>query len=105
VAGALLGEAAPAHYAALEAYGTALGAAFQIADDLLDAEGSEGRTGKAVAKDRAAGKATFVTVLGVEGARDWLARLHTEALAALAPFGDRGRTLAEAVDFVVRRDR
>jgi farnesyl diphosphate synthase len=88
---------------ALQRYGEALGAAFQIADDLLDAEGDAGTTGKAVGKDAAAGKATFVTVLGVEGARARLRELNTEARAALAPFGDAARNLSIAIDFVSNR--
>ncbi len=102
-AGALLANAAPEQRRALRAYGEALGAAFQIADDLLDAEGDARATGKAVGKDAAAGKATFVTVLGVEGARTRLAELNAEARAELAPFGDAARHLVAAVDFVSNR--
>lgn len=104
-AGAILAGAAsddPAR-AALRRYGEALGAAFQIADDLLDAEGDAGATGKAVGKDAAAGKATFVTVLGIDGARARLGELSAAARAALAPFGDKAGTLNAAVDFVARR--
>jgi farnesyl diphosphate synthase len=102
-AGGILASAAPEHRRALYTYGEALGAAFQIADDLLDAEGDTRATGKAVGKDAAAGKATFVTVLGVEGARARLAELSAEASAALAPFGDTARDLAAAIDFVSNR--
>jgi len=102
-AGAILAAAAPDQRRALRAYGEALGAAFQIADDLLDAEGDASATGKAVGKDAAAGKATFVTVLGVEGARARLAELNAEARAALAPFGAAADRLAAAIDFVSNR--
>jgi farnesyl diphosphate synthase len=102
-AGAILAQAAPQHRTALRDYGEALGAAFQIADDLLDAEGDAAATGKAVGKDAAAGKATFVTVLGVEGARTRLRELSAAARAALAPFGDVSSDLAGAIDFVANR--
>jgi farnesyl diphosphate synthase len=102
-AGAILAGAAPEQQRALRVYGEALGAAFQIADDLLDAEGDARDTGKAVGKDAAAGKATFVTVLGVEGARARLAELSAEAHAALRSFGDAARDLAGAIDFVSSR--
>jgi farnesyl diphosphate synthase len=102
-AGATLADAAPEQQRALRAYGEALGAAFQIADDLLDSEGDARDTGKAVGKDAAAGKATFVTVLGVEGARARLAELNAEARSALLPFGDAARDLAGAIDFVSNR--
>ena len=102
-AGAILARAPPAQRAALRSYGEALGAAFQIADDLLDAEGDAAATGKAVGKDAAAGKATFVTVLGVDGARARLRELSMAARSALAPFGDAARDLAGAIDFVANR--
>lgn len=102
-AGAILAAASPERRAALRKYGEALGAAFQIADDLLDAEGDAGATGKAVGKDAAAGKATFVTVLGADGARAQLAELNDTAHAALAPFGAAGQDLAAAIDFVSNR--
>src|SRR5690606_9862680 len=102
-AGAILTAAAPELRRALRTYGEALGAAFQIADDLLDAEGDASATGKAVGKDAVAGKATFVTVLGVEGARSRLAELNAEARAALGPFGAAARHLTAAIDFVSNR--
>jgi farnesyl diphosphate synthase len=102
-AGAILASAAPEHRRALRTYGEILGAAFQIADDLLDAEGDAHATGKAVGKDAAAGKATFVTVLGVEGARSRLAELNAEARASLAPFGNAAGHLMAAIDFVSSR--
>jgi farnesyl diphosphate synthase len=102
-AGAILAGSAVEQRRALRTYGEALGAAFQIADDLLDAEGDVDATGKAVGKDAAAGKATFVTVLGVEGARSRLAELNAEARSALVPFGAAAGDLAAAVDFVSNR--
>ncbi len=86
-----------AHYAA------ALGLAFQIADDLLDHEGDAALAGKALRKDAAASKATFVSLLGVEGARARAAALVDEACAALSPYGGRAETLREAARFVISR--
>jgi farnesyl diphosphate synthase len=102
-AGAILVGAPPPQRAALRDYGEALGAAFQIADDLLDAEGDASATGKAVGKDAAAGKATFITVLGIDGARVRLRELSAAARTALAPIGDAARDLAGAIDFVANR--
>jgi farnesyl diphosphate synthase len=103
VAGALLGSAGQDAAANLERYGVALGEAFQIADDLLDVEGDAAQTGKAVGKDAAAGKATFVGALGVAGARERLRHLVGEAEAALSPFGEAGATLRAAAHFVADR--
>jgi farnesyl diphosphate synthase len=102
-AGALLAEADPARHGALAAYGRDLGAAFQIADDVLDASGSAVKMGKAVGKDAAAGKATLVAALGLEGARAEASRLARRAQEALAPFGSGADTLRAAAAFVVAR--
>jgi farnesyl diphosphate synthase len=104
-AGGILGGANPEQRAALSAYGHHIGVAFQIADDLLDAEGDAQTVGKAVSKDAEAGKATLVSLLGVEKARAELRRTEEAAVAALAPFGARAATLIEAARFVARRDR
>lgn len=103
--GAVLGHAGLAERAAVRRYGMALGYAFQIADDLLDAEGDPAKTGKAVAKDKALGKATLVDLWGSVHCRDVLAELLAECRAALTPFGDRATTLLAAADFVATRDR
>ena len=102
-AGALLGEAAPAAYDSLNHYGAALGRAFQIADDLLDVEGDAAIVGKSTGKDAAAGKATFVGALGVEGAKAQLRALVTEAEAALTRFGESANILKAAARFVAER--
>lgn len=102
-AGAILGRAGAAERAALKAYGDNLGYAFQIADDLLDAEGDAATVGKAVGKDSKAGKATLVSLLGVGEARAELKRTEAAAIEALAPFGNRAALLAVAARFVVER--
>jgi farnesyl diphosphate synthase len=99
-AGAILAGADPAP---LAAYARALGLAFQIADDILDVEGDAGLAGKRLRKDAAAGKATFVSHLGLEGARTRARDLVAEAEAALAPYGARAATLIETARFVVSR--
>ncbi len=95
---------AGADTAPLSAFAAALGLAFQIADDLLDATGDAVRTGKAVGKDAGRGKATFVVHLGVAGARARAAALVEEACDALSQYGARADTLRDAARFVVTRD-
>ncbi|MEP9375766.1 polyprenyl synthetase family protein [Aquabacter sp. CN5-332] len=101
--GGLLGGADTAQREALAIYGRALGAAFQIADDILDLEGTQEAVGKAVGKDAEAGKATVVAALGRDAAGELLATLVAEAETALSPFGARGTVLAEAARFVAER--
>ena len=100
-AGALIAGADPAP---LRAYAQALGLAFQIADDILDVAGDEAATGKRVGKDAEAGKATFVSLLGLAGARARAADLVAEAEAALLPYGARASALIEAARFVISRE-
>ena len=102
-AGAVLGGAPAKDRAALLAYGTAFGQAFQLADDLLDAEGDAEVAGKAVAKDAKQGKATLVALLGPDAAKARLAALVDEAEHALDAFGDRAGTLREAARFIATR--
>ena len=89
--------------APLQAYGDALGLAFQIADDVLDVEGDVAQVGKAVGKDADAGKATFVTLLGLQGAKDRAAELVAEACDRLSCYEDEAETLKEAARFVIAR--
>lgn len=103
IAGALLGEASDADYDALDDYGRALGEAFQIADDLLDVEGDAAALGKPAGADAALGKTTFVTQLGVAGAKQRVQDLLGKADAALATFGGRGDVLRAAARFVAER--
>ncbi len=102
-AGAILGSASTAQRDALRRYGTALGLAFQIADDLLDVEGDAAVVGKAVAKDAAANKATLVSLMGLDAARAKLAQTEREAIEALTLFGPRADVLRDAAAFVVKR--
>jgi farnesyl diphosphate synthase len=102
-AGAILAQARYEDRQALVSYAEKLGLAFQIADDLLDAQGDAAAMGKATAKDAVAGKATFVSLLGIAAARAKLASLEGEAVAALDPLGACTAMLQEAARFVVRR--
>jgi farnesyl diphosphate synthase len=102
-AGAILGQASAAQRDALDRYGTAVGKAFQIADDLLDVEGDPALVGKQTGKDAEAGKATIVGLLGPEGARARLRTLVTEAETALAPFGAAAAVLIAGARFVAER--
>ncbi len=101
--GGILGNADRKSRAALERYGASVGEAFQIADDLLDVDGDAATVGKATGKDAAAHKATFVSLIGVEGARERLERLVTEAENAIALFGDGSAVLKAAVRFIAYR--
>ena len=103
VAGAILGKAGASKSNALERYGSALGEAFQIADDLLDLEGDPATVGKATGKDAAAHKATLVGVLGTAPAKRRLEALVAEAQAALSPFGADAEVLKAAARFVATR--
>jgi farnesyl diphosphate synthase len=103
VAGALLGEAPRPAYDALDAYGRALGEAFQIADDLLDVEGDAAQLGKTTGQDAALGKSTFVSKLGVDGARARLHDLISQADAALVSFGAKAEILRATARFVAER--
>ena len=103
--GAILGQASNDAREALRGYAHDLGLAFQIADDLLDVEGSVEEVGKAVNKDEDAGKATFVSILGVERARSQANRLAVQAIDHLAIFGEKADLLRQAARFVVERKK
>ncbi|MEX2518336.1 MAG: polyprenyl synthetase family protein [Paracoccaceae bacterium] len=101
--GALLGGAGPAQRSALKAYAQDLGAAFQIADDILDAAGDSTMAGKRLGKDEAAGKATFVSLLGLDGAQARAAALAKNAIARLSEFGPEATPLRLAAKFAISR--
>jgi len=102
-AGAILGRATPAQRHLLAGYGRDVGAAFQIADDLLDVEGTAEETGKATGKDAAAGKATLVAVLGLERARSQADALSAQAAHHLDSFGEKAQHLRSLAALVVAR--
>lgn len=104
-AGARLGGADAAQFSALSRFGSALGAAFQVADDILDAEGDEQALGKRAGKDAGRNKATLVAVLGLDGAKKRSQALAEEAISALEQggFGAKSDILAEAARFTVAR--
>ena len=101
--GAILGRASDQMRHALHAYAHDLGLAFQIVDDLLDAEGDAEAMGKAVGKDEARGKATFVSVLGIERARTQARMLADQAASHLDPFGEKANLLRDVAAFVIDR--
>ena len=100
-AGAILAEADPAP---LRQYAHALGLAFQIADDIMDVEGDPDKAGKRLQKDADAGKATFVSLLGMEGAKARARDLVVQASDALSPYGEAADNLKAAARFVIDRD-
>ncbi|QIG95866.1 MULTISPECIES: polyprenyl synthetase family protein [unclassified Bradyrhizobium] len=103
IAGAILGQSSESEYRALDDYGKALGEAFQIADDLLDVEGDAAALGKPAGADAALGKTTFVTQLGIDGAKQRVRDLLARADAALSIFDGRGDVLRAAARFVAER--
>lgn len=102
-AGAILGKANKEERIALTAYAQDLGLAFQIADDLLDVEGNVEETGKAVRKDEDAGKATFVSLLGIDGARKKAEYMANRAANHLKIFDEQANLLRATAEFVVSR--
>ena len=102
-AGAILGRAPLHQRHQIAAYGRDLGTAFQIADDVLDATGTEEEVGKAVGKDAAAGKATLVGVLGLERAQAQADMLAAQAAQHVEGFGESGALLRRLAAYVVSR--
>ncbi len=100
-AGAIIAGDSPQ---ALHEYASALGLAFQITDDILDEEGEIEKVGKALRKDAKAGKATFVSLLGMDAAKARAAQLVQSACDALNTYGSEAESLKQAARFVISRD-
>jgi geranylgeranyl diphosphate synthase, type II len=103
VGGGLLGGASEDDLGRLRQYGDAIGLAFQVVDDVLDATEGADQLGKTAGKDAAAGKATYVRLLGLDGARETAGRLLGEARTAIAPLGERGALLEALATLIVER--
>jgi len=104
VLGALAGkQLADDELAALDAYAGAIGLAFQVVDDVLDATADSATLGKTAGKDAADNKPTYVSILGLEPSRALAEKLRGDAHAALAPFGDKAQRLRELADLIVQR--
>jgi farnesyl diphosphate synthase len=101
--GAIMGKASNGARMALHAYAHDVGLAFQIADDLLDVEGDEREMGKKAGKDAAAGKATFVSLLGADRAREQARMLAAQAAEHLEIFAEKGKLLKDLAHYVVNR--
>jgi len=101
--GAQCGQADEPLLAALDRYAHCVGLAFQVVDDVLDAEADTATLGKTAGKDADNNKPTYVTLLGAQEAKQMAADLHREALEILQPFGERARRLRELADFIVLR--
>jgi farnesyl diphosphate synthase len=104
VLGALAGgELTGAELAALDAYSKAIGLAFQVVDDVLDATADSATLGKTAGKDAAANKPTYVSILGLDASRRLADKLRNDAHEALVPFGDKAGRLRELADLIVQR--
>ena len=104
-AGSRLAGNTGAEFHALQNYAQPIGLAYQIRDDILDNEGEATHLGKRAQKDDSANKATFVSLLGMDGAKAQADILAGQAIDALSPFGDRGKTLSALARFVITRKR
>ncbi len=104
-AGAIMGRVPVEGRAALRGFARDIGLAFQIADDILDVEGDEAVAGKALNKDAGAGKATFLSLLGIDRARAQAQMLVDQAVAHLASHGHEADLLREIARYAVERDR
>ena len=102
-AGAIIAGALDSELKALTDYADDMGLAFQIKDDILDVEGDQNLIGKTVGKDENLGRATFVSILGLEGAKKRAAEMGERSKSHLEPFGEKSKILCDTVDFVLNR--
>ena len=102
--GGIAANATEEQLTALDEFGTHIGLAFQVVDDILDVEGTTESLGKTGGKDEASDKATYVKLLGLEGAKAEAQRLLDAALEALSDFGDSADDLRELARYIVNRD-
>ena len=103
-AGAILGEAGAGEQERMRQYAADMGLVFQITDDLLDVTSTAEKAGKAVGKDQEHGKATLVSIYGVEGAREKARQIADRAMASLEPFGEKGAALRELLPYLLTRE-
>ena len=101
--GAQCGSVSAGQQDKLDRFGKLIGLAFQVVDDVLDCEADTATLGKTAGKDADNGKPTYVSLLGLQDAREMAGRLHREALETLAEFGDSALRLRELADFIVLR--
>ncbi len=102
--GGLAAAVSPQQSQALEVYAAAMGLAFQVVDDVLDVTADSAQLGKTPGKDAAANKPTYVSLMGLAGARAFAGQLHDEAISAIRPLGSSGQLLAGLADFIVLRN-
>ena len=95
----------PAEFEQLDRYGKCVGLAFQVVDDILDEEGDADTLGKTAGKDKAAGKPTYTSLMGLPEAKRLAGELLADAHSALATLGPRATRLAQIADFIVQRER
>jgi len=103
-AGAILAAAGPEHQERLRGFARDMGLVFQITDDLLDVTSTAEKTGKAVGKDKDHGKATLVSISGIDGARAEAAKIADRAVQALAPYGEKAAALKALLPFLLTRE-
>ncbi len=103
-AGAILAEAGPEHQERLRAFARDMGLVFQITDDLLDVTSTAEKTGKAVGKDQEHGKATLVSIYGIDGARAEAKKIADRAVSVLEPYGERAVALRQLLPFLLIRE-
>jgi farnesyl diphosphate synthase len=103
-AGAILAEAGPDHQARMRSFAHDMGLVFQITDDLVDVTSTAEKAGKAVGKDQDAGKATLVSIYGIDGARAEAQKIADRAVASLEPYGDKAAALRDLLPYLLTRE-